>query len=124
MKARQSFPRGLLFVVLCSAMMLAPRLAWAHAVLVSSTPAVNAKVQGPEVKVYLKFNSRIDGAHSRLILVDSNGTSKTLTLIAQDTPDSLATESLKLKAGAYTIQWQALASDGHITRGQIPFVVQ
>jgi methionine-rich copper-binding protein CopC len=31
---------------------------------------------------------------------------------------------MKLSAGGYTIRWQALASDGHITRGEIPFVVQ
>jgi copper resistance protein C len=124
MKGRHSFPRALVVAVIFSAIAFVPRLAWAHAVLVSSTPAIDAKVQGPEIKVYLKFNSRIDGAHSRLILVDANGKTQMLTLQQQDTPDSLAAESLKLKAGAYTIQWQALASDGHITRGQIPFVVQ
>jgi len=28
-----------------------------------------------------------------------------------------------LAAGAYRLRWQVLASDGHITRGEIPFTV-
>jgi methionine-rich copper-binding protein CopC len=74
--------------------------------------------------VHLKFNSRIDGAHSRLYLVDPAGKVQTLVLAPQDAPDALTAQSVKLAAGAYTIRWQALASDGHITRGEIPFMVQ
>jgi methionine-rich copper-binding protein CopC len=29
-----------------------------------------------------------------------------------------------LQAGKYLIRWQALAPDGHITRGEIPFTVR
>jgi methionine-rich copper-binding protein CopC len=47
-----------------------------------------------------------------------------LALAPQDAPDSIAAESMKLSAGEYTIRWQVLAADGHITRGEIPFVVQ
>jgi methionine-rich copper-binding protein CopC len=30
----------------------------------------------------------------------------------------------KLAPGKYTIRWQALSVDGHITRGEIPFIVR
>ena len=123
MKIR-SFPRYLLLVVIFSAIALVPKAALAHAVLLASTPSAHASVKGPEIAVHLKFNSRIDGAHSRLYLVDASGKVQTLTLVPQDSPDTLAAQSVKLSAGAYTIRWQALASDGHITRGEIPFVVQ
>jgi len=124
MKAIHSFPRHLLLAVVFSVIVLAPKLALAHAVLLASTPSAHATVKGPEVKVHLKFNSRIDGAHSRLYLVDASGKVETLTLTAQDTPDALSAEGAKVSAGAYTIRWQALASDGHITRGEIPFTVK
>lgn len=118
------FPRHLLLAVAFSAIVFAPRLALAHAVLLASTPAAHATVRGPAIAIHLKFNSRIDGAHSRLYLVDESGKVHTLTLVQQDAPDTLAAESIKVGAGDYTIRWQALASDGHITRGEIPFVVQ
>jgi methionine-rich copper-binding protein CopC len=59
-----------------------------------------------------------------LYLVNSSGKVETLTLAPQDAPDTLDVQSVKVNAGGYTIRWQALASDGHITRGEIPFVVQ
>ncbi|WP_158748644.1 copper resistance CopC family protein [Acidobacterium sp. S8] len=118
------FPRHLLLAILLSVIVLTPKLAMAHAVLVASTPSAHASIRGPEITVQLKFNSRIDGEHSRLYLVDSTGKSQTLTLTPQSAPDILAAQSVKVSAGGYTIRWQALASDGHITRGEIPFVVQ
>jgi hypothetical protein len=124
MKIIRSFPRHLLLAAIFSAIILAPKFAMAHAVLLASTPAAHATVKGPEIAVHLKFNSRIDGEHSRLYLVDPSGKVQTLTLVPQQTPDTLAVEGVKLSAGGYTIRWQALASDGHITRGEIPFVVK
>ncbi|HYK38122.1 copper resistance CopC family protein [Alloacidobacterium sp.] len=120
----RSFLKPLLLAVAFSAIVFTPRLAHAHAVLLASTPAAHATVKGPAIAIHLKFNSRIDGAHSRLYLVDESGKVHTLTLVPQDAPDTLAAESVKVGVGDYTIRWQALASDGHITRGEIPFVVQ
>ena len=124
MKAIHSFPRSLLLILIFSATAFLPKAALAHAVLLASTPTARTTVKGPEIAVQLKFNSRIDGAHSRLYLVDSNGKIETLTIVPQDSPDALAAQSVKVSAGGYTIRWQALASDGHITRGEIPFMVQ
>ena len=124
MKEARFFPRSVLFAILFSVIAVAPKLAMAHAVLLVSTPSAHATVKGPEIAVHLKFNSRIDGGHSRLYVVDDKGKSQTLTLTSQNAPDELTAQSIKLSAGAYTIRWQALASDGHITRGEIPFIVQ
>lgn len=98
-------------------------LAFAHALLVSSTPAVHGTVRGPGVAVDLKFNSRVDGKRSRLILVLPNGATQVLALTAQPAPEELAARA-ELEPGAYTLRWQAVAADGHITRGEIPFKVQ
>lgn len=102
--------------------LLVPRIALAHAHLLSSTPAANATVHGPDVAIELRFNSRVDGHHSVLSLVTSNG-SVALTIDNQRADNNLNAHA-KLKPGSYTLRWQALSTDGHITRGEIPFTVR
>jgi hypothetical protein len=47
-----------------------------------------------------------------------------LLAISKDAPaDILASQAQGLIPGEYRIRWQVLASDGHITRGEIPFKV-
>jgi len=99
------------------------RLCWAHAILVQSTPKLGSTVKGPDVDIVLRFNVRIDASRSRVRLLAPDGTVSTLALANQTTPDSLQTQATGLKPGVYKIQWQVLASDGHISRGEIPFTV-
>jgi hypothetical protein len=58
------------------------------------------------------------------MLVVPEGDARPLTIDAQSPPDSLKAEVRGLKSGSYTLQWQVLAVDGHISRGEIPFKVQ
>lgn len=106
------------------ALLLLPRMALAHAHLLSSTPAANATVHGPDLAIDLKFNSRVDAAHSMLAMTTTS-TSGTAQIVVdkQSSPTSLSAHA-HLKPGAYTIKWQALSTDGHITRGEIPFTVR
>src|SRR5208283_2871713 len=99
-------------------------LVQAHAVLLSSTPAANSVVSGPDLTVSLKYNSRIDVKRSRLILVDPGGAEQTLVIASQSPSDVLEAPAKGLKSGAYILRWQVLAVDGHITRGEIPFSVR
>jgi len=66
---------------------------------------------------------RIDAARSRLTLVDPDGSSQPLEISAQDPPNTISAQAKGLRPGAYRLRWQVLASDGHITRGEIPFTV-
>jgi len=95
----------------------------AHAVLLESTPALKGSVAGPDVALKLRFNVRIDAARSRLTLVDPDGSSQTLEISGQDPPNTISTQAKGLHPGTYRLRWQVLASDGHITRGEIPFTV-
>jgi copper resistance protein C len=95
----------------------------AHAVLVESSPALKSSVAGPDVPLKLRFNVRIDAARSRLTLVDPDGTSQTLEISKQDSPEIISAEAKGLHPGLYRLRWQVLASDGHITRGEILFNV-
>ena len=97
--------------------------AFAHAVLVESSPALKSSIPGPDVPFRLRFNVRIDAARSRLTLVDPDGSLQTLEISRQDPPNTISAEARGLRPGGYRLRWQVLASDGHITRGEIPFTV-
>ena len=97
--------------------------AWAHAILMESKPAIHSSVKGPEVAIWLRFNVRIDGSRSRLRLLAPDGSQQALPLAKQENPDILQSQASGMKPGAYTLQWQVLASDGHISRGEVAFTV-
>ena len=101
----------------------ATQVCWAHAILKESTPKLNSTVKGPDFAITLRYNVRIDGGRSRVRLVSPEGTVSTLKLADQASPDTLQTHAAGLKPGAYKLQWQVLASDGHMSRGEIPFTV-
>jgi copper resistance protein C len=96
----------------------------AHAVLEGVSPKAGSTVQGPEVAVELRFNSKIDGQRSRLELLTPDKKSVVLTIESADSPAHLAAHAHNLQPGAYTLRWQVLAVDGHITRGEVPFTVK
>jgi methionine-rich copper-binding protein CopC len=101
----------------------ATQLCWAHAILMDSSPKLNSTVKGPDVEFNLRFNVRIDGGRSRVLLVSPDGKVETLKLTGQATPDTLQTRATDLHPGAYKLQWKVLASDGHMSSGEIPFTV-
>ena len=96
---------------------------WAHAILMASTPKLNSTVKGPDFAITLRYNVRIDGGRSRVRLVSPDGPVSTPTLASQSSPDTLETHATGLQPGVYKLQWQVLASDGHMSRGEIPFTV-
>jgi copper resistance protein C len=91
----------------------------AHAILISSAPAIDVKVPAGKVAILLRFNSRIDRARSRLTL-DNGGAPQVLKLKSDAPVDEMDADAA-LAPGPYTLRWQVLAIDGHITRGIIPF---
>ncbi len=95
----------------------------AHAVLLESNPPLKSAVSGPDVPIKLRFNVRIDALRSRLTLIHPDGSLQTLEISKQTPADTLSAEATGLAAGAYRLRWQVLASDGHITRGEILFTV-
>ena len=101
---------------------LPSRRVWAHAILEESDPKANGSVPAGSVTLKLRFNSRIDRARSRLTLTGP-GNAKTVVPIDSDGPPDRMTATVSLTQGAYTLRWQVLAIDGHITRGDVPFTV-
>jgi methionine-rich copper-binding protein CopC len=121
------FPRrfaglGVFIVALMATLVMPPR-ALAHAVLVSSTPTKNAAINGPEIVINLKYNSRVDGGRSTLSLLKPDGTVERIGGLTQPEPDIVSATGHAIAKGAYVLRWQVLSSDGHITRGEVPFQI-
>jgi len=96
---------------------------WAHAILMGATPAANQLVARGSTPVKLRFNSRIDGKRSALSLLAPDGSGRALAIV-QPAPDTLTATTGDLTPGYYVLQWQVLAEDGHISRGEMGFRVQ
>jgi copper resistance protein C len=96
----------------------------AHAILLEAVPAKDAVVSGMDITVQLKFNSRVDGPRSKIILVLPDKSQRTLFLIKQTLKEFLNTRPFQLSPGLYRVRWQVLAVDGHITRGEYSFNVR
>jgi methionine-rich copper-binding protein CopC len=114
------FAAGFLLVI---ALCLSARPAESHAVLLESTPAAKSTVTSTNLAVRLRFNVRIEARRSRLSLFLPDNSTKSLEIQKQSSPDTLTARTADLKPGSYRLRWQVLASDGHITRGDIPFTV-
>ena len=93
MTTRRSIP-----YVLAIGLILWAESAFAHAIVVASTPSAHQIVSGPELKVEIRFNSRVDLARSRLTLVRPDGASVILPLLG-----SGASETLTAKAPGVTL---------------------
>jgi methionine-rich copper-binding protein CopC len=117
------FHNFLRLLALCGLLGGLPGPALAHAIIVAAQPAAGTTVTGPDVDVVFTFNVRIDGARSKLILTGPDGGTSEIVLTPNPSPAILAGRLTGLVAGAYSIRWQVLATDGHITRGDVPFVV-
>lgn len=111
---------SLALILLCVAI---PLKVFAHAVLLESRPATGTVVKGPVLPIWLRFNVRVDGSRSRCMLVLPDGNLKALPLDPQAKPDILTGKATELVAGNYKLQWQVLAADGHITRGELKLKV-
>lgn len=97
--------------------------ALAHAVIVSASPTANEHVVPGKVPVRIEFNSRIDKKRSRLQVAAPAGDKTDIPIDQAGDPNVVAGITGDLTPGAYVLRWQVLAIDGHITRGDIPFLV-
>jgi methionine-rich copper-binding protein CopC len=105
------------------ALLVLARTLQAHAILKATSPVAHSTVNGPNIPVKLRFNVRIDAARSKLQLLHPDNSITDLAIEKQTAADTLTSTATGLNGGAYRIRWQVLAPDGHITRGEIPFIV-
>jgi len=124
MDRRLAIVRTIAGVAAVAILLTAGRLIEGHAILKESSPAANTTVAGPDVSITLKYNVRVDSERSKIQLSRPDESVTELPLVKQVSPDTLSSKATGLVPGAYKIQWQVLAPDGHITRGVVPFSVK
>jgi copper resistance protein C len=103
-----------------------PAAAWAHAVLVRSTPAARATLARPPERVSLWFNERLEAAYSRVSVWDGGGRQVDVADAAVDPgePTRLSVGLSALAPGTYTVKFRVLSVDGHLVESQFPFTVR
>ena len=115
-------------LTLLASWLVLPPAALAHAVLQASMPASNATIDAAKlsgnVPIVLTFNSRIDAAHSSLSLMKPDGRPMPLTVATKAAPNVLSSKAVGIQPGRYSLRWQVVAGDGHISRGSLSFNVR
>lgn len=107
-------------------LILFPRLSWAHAFVVESSPTENQILDKSPSQVSITFNEDLQSAYMSIKVTDETG-KRVDTGEAELNPEHKATMKIKLipgmKDGIYTVNWRALSADGHPINGVIPFQV-
>lgn len=115
--------KSLFTCMACVIALLAPVRCFAHASLVASTPQDAAIIPSGRVEMELRFNSRIDPKLSRLMLVMTDDQRIIEPLETIPASDALKAKAQNLQGGSYTLHWQIMSVDGHLTQGKINFRV-
>jgi copper resistance protein C len=110
--------------IVCATLVLHPLMAFAHAVLISSSPDTGATIAPGSVIVHLHYNSLVDHRRSSVTLTGPDDAKQRLAVKPDSAPEDLNADAALATPGAYNIRWQVLAVDGHITRGDVPFTVK
>lgn len=107
------------------ALATAPGQAAAHALVLESEPAQDAKLPEPPPHVFLRFNSKLEKGLSHVTLSADKGKPVALPIpvSGQDRADRITLPLAPLSPGAYVVRYKVLAVDGHITEGILRFSV-
>ena len=107
-----------------AALALAAGPAFAHAKLLSEVPVAEdgasaASDTAPVTELRLSFSEGINGAFSKAVVKDAMGMTidGKATLDARDDKILVVTFAMPLAMGEYTVDWTAVAGDGHKTNG-------
>ncbi len=102
------------------------QLAQAHASLKSSSPAEGATVAVAPRDISLTFSEKVEEAFSAITLKDAAGKGVTASKAHVDAADgaTLHLDAPPLASGAYSVQWVAVAHDGHRRTGEFRFTVK
>lgn len=112
--------------VLALLALASPSPAAAHALLVSSDPAVGASLARAPTSVTITFTEKPDPKLSTIKVLDSNGDSVTSgpTAAVPGRPNELTVPLASLPPGVYTVAWRTLSTvDGHLAAGSFAFGV-
>ncbi|MDQ2787506.1 MAG: copper resistance protein CopC, partial [Chloroflexota bacterium] len=105
---------------------LVPAPVSAHTALVAATPVPGSTIGQPPKTIRIRFDQIPDPKFNEITLLDTSGTviaGGAATADAGDPSIVEVTLSAKIAPGLYTVAWQALANDGHSTKGNYSFTL-
>ncbi len=105
---------------------LVPAPVAAHTALVAATPVPGSTIGQPPKTIRIRFDQIPDPKFNEITLLDTSGTviaGGAATAAGGDPSVVAVTLKGALAPGLYTVAWQALANDGHLTKGDYSFTL-
>ena len=96
-------------------------LARAHAYPAVSTPNNGAALKEPPREVRIQFTEGVELAFSQIVVKGPNGEVVSQGKLRKLSDDTVAIDLKPLLPGNYTVEWQALSVDTHVTDGVLRF---
>jgi copper transport protein len=119
---------ALVALVVALSLALLPSSAAAHALLIRSSPGVDATVAQSPAQILLTFSEPVDPTLSKVQVFDAHG--RTVSGVSRSQPVTGNQQQLRvvlaspLAHGVYTIEWQTVSAlDGHFAGGTYAFGV-
>ncbi|AJY14588.1 copper homeostasis periplasmic binding protein CopC [Burkholderia dolosa] len=100
--------------------------AFAHAHVATSDPAANATLSAAPAAVTIDFTEPLEPAFSSIVVADGAGrtVSEGRARVDDANRKRMTVPLTAVGAGAYTVKWVAVATDGHRTQGVYRFSVK
>ena len=96
---------------------------WAHAYPAVSVPNNGTTLIEPPSEVRIQFTEAIEMAFSAITVIGPNKEVVSHGKLRKLADDSVAIGLKPLQAGNYTVEWQVLSVDTHVTEGVLRFTI-
>ena len=98
-------------------------LAWAHAYPAVTVPSNGATLKEAPRELRIQFTEGVEIAFSQITVKAASGEVVSQGNLRQLASDTLAIDLKPLSAGNYSVEWQVLSVDTHVTDGVLRFTV-
>lgn len=117
--------RRIIITSFAAALVGLARPAFAHAQLTTSSPADSASVSESPTELDLSFSEALNLKFSGLTIAGADKSSVTTgdPMLMDGDKVLIVPVSQTLSAGAYTVYWHVLSTDGHKSSGSYSFTV-